>query len=72
MSKKFKQILEGKHRNHVRSDLGDSTGYIIVHEICTDKTLSPNEKMRLIDGFCQNALTVAQVAEFFRRENFDE
>lgn len=72
MSKKFKQILEGKHRNHTRIDLNDSTGYIVVHEICSNKNLEPDEKMRLIDGFCRNALTVAQVAEFFRRENFDD
>ena len=71
MSKKFKQILEGKHKNHTRRDLSDSTGYIIVHEICTDKNLEPDLKMRLIDGFCQNVFTVSQIAEYFVSENLN-
>lgn len=71
MSKKFKQILEGKHRNSRAQDMSPSSGYIVIHEICTDKILSPEEKMRVITGFCQNALTVFEISEYLKSENLD-
>lgn len=68
MSKKFKQILEGKHRNHRMSEMGKSTAYIIIHEVCTDKLLTPDEKTDVIDKFCHDAYTVSDVAECFKSE----
>lgn len=65
MSKKFKQILTGKHRNHTLCDMSHSNGYIVVHEICTDKTLPPDLKMELISRFCHNAATVYEIGEYF-------
>ena len=63
MSKKFKQILESKNRNKTYQELSDSNGYIIVHEICTDKNLQPAQKMELIDRFCHSQITVQEIAD---------
>lgn len=71
MGKKFKQILEGKHRNHTRSQMGESTAYVVIHDICTDKLLTPGEKVQLIDGFCQDKLTIQNVAEHFKNESMN-
>lgn len=72
MSKKFKQILEGKHRNHTISEMGDSTAYVIIHEIDTNKLLTPAEKVSLIEGFCQNAITVQGIADKLKSETADD
>ena len=69
MSKKFKQILEGKHRHHTRNQMGESTAYVVIHDICTDKLLTPSEKVQLIDGFCQNALTIEDLSKHFKNES---
>lgn len=71
MSKKFKQILEGKHRNRTFSEMGDSTAYVVIHEICTDKLLSPTEKVKVIDRFCHDLITVQDIAEVFRNESIE-
>lgn len=71
MSKKFKQMLEGKHRNHTKADMGDSSAYVIIHEIDTDKLLSPAEKVDLICRFCQNTVTVQDIANHFKNERND-
>lgn len=63
MGSKFKKILESKHRNHTKSQMGLSTAYVVVHDICTDKTLTPDDKMLLIDRFCQDIITVQDIAE---------
>lgn len=68
MGNKFKKLLEGKHRNHTKSQMGLSTAYVVVHDICTDKTLTPDDKMLLIDRFCQDIITVQDIAEELRSE----
>lgn len=68
MGKKLRQLLEGKHRHHRRSEMGESTAYVVIHDICTDKTLSPEQKVKLIDGFCQDRYTIEEVASFFKNE----
>ena len=69
MGKKFKQILEGKHRHHTRSQMSESTAYVVIHDICTDKLLTPTEKVQLIDGFCQNTLTIEDLSKHFKNES---
>lgn len=71
MGKKFKQILEGKHRHHSATDMGKSTCYVVIHEICTDKLLTPEEKAEVIIGFCQGAITVQDIADRFKNENLE-
>ena len=68
MGKKFKQILEGPHRNHIRIQMAESTAYFVIHDICTDKLLTPTEKVQLIDGFCQNTLTVEDISKHLKNE----
>lgn len=68
MGKKFKQILEGKHRNHTLSQMSKSTGYAVIHEICNQKLLATDSKMELIDKFCHDVLTVQDVADGFINE----
>lgn len=68
MGKKFKQILEGKHRHHTQSQMGESTAYVVIHDICTSKILTQTEKVQLIVGFCQDRLTVEDIAEHFKDE----
>lgn len=65
MSKKFQQIAEGKYRNKKMSEMGKSTAYVIIHEICTDKILSPEQKTDLIDRFCHDAITVQDISDSF-------
>lgn len=71
MGKKFSQLLEGKHRNHTRQQMGDSTAYVVIHDICINKLLTADEKVKLIDGFCQNALTVQDVSTHFKNDSLD-
>lgn len=69
MGKKFKQLLESKHRNHTRQQMGESTAYVVIHDICTDKLLTPEQKVNMIDGFCRDTLTVQDVANQFKNES---
>jgi hypothetical protein len=69
MGKKFRQILEGPHRNHIRIQMAESTAYLVIHDICTDKLLTPTEKVQLIDGFCQNTLTVEDISKHLKNES---
>ena len=71
MSRKFKQILEGKYRNKKKSEVGKSTAYVIIHDICTDKLLSPEQKVDVIDRFCHDEITVQDVANVFRNESLE-
>lgn len=71
MSKKFRQILEGKHRNHHMHEMSASTAYVVIHDICTDKLLTPEQKTDVIDRFCQDLLTVQEIAEVFRNESLE-
>ena len=71
MSRKFKQILEGKYRNKTKSEVGKSAAYVIIHEICTDKILSPEQKVDVIDRFCHDELTVQDIANVFRNESLE-
>lgn len=71
MSKKFKQILEGKSRNKKKSEIGKSAVYVIIHDICTDKLLSPEQKVDVIDRFCHDELTVQDIADVFRNESLE-
>ena len=71
MSRKFKQILEGKYRNKKKSEVGKSVAYVIIHEICTDKILSPEQKVDVIDRFCHDELTVQDIANVFRNESLE-
>lgn len=71
MGKKFKQVLEGKHRNHYIHQMGLSTGYVVIHEICTNKILTPDEKTTMISRFCQSTLTVQEVADLIKQETLD-
>lgn len=72
MGKKFKQILEGKHRNKKMSELGKSASYVIIHEVCTDKLLSPDQKVEVIDRFCHDMITVQDIANIFRNEALED
>lgn len=71
MSKKFKQILEGKFCNKHYTEMPDSTAYIVVHEICSNKLMSPSLKMSVIDRFCHDELTVQDLVKYFKQENYD-
>lgn len=71
MSRKFKQILEGKYRNKKKSEVGKSAAYVIIHEICTDKILSPEQKVDVIDRFCHDEFTVQDIANVFRNESLE-
>lgn len=71
MGKKFKQILEGKHRHKKKSEIGNSTVYVILHDICTDKILTPDQKVEVIDRFCHDELTVQDVSKYFKNEALD-
>ena len=71
MSKKFKQILEGKCRNKKKSEIGKSAVYVIIHDICTDKFLSPEQKVDVIDRFCHDELTVQDIADVFQNESLE-
>ena len=71
MGKKFSQLLEGKHRNHTRQQMGDSTAYVVIHDICVNKLLTPEQKVELIDRFCQDALTVQDISTHFRNDSLD-
>lgn len=71
MSRKFKQILEGKYRNKKKAEVGKSAVYVIIHEICIDKILSPEQKVDVIDRFCHDELTVQDIANVFRNESLE-
>ncbi len=62
LANKFNKILQGKHRNHTIDKMGPSTAYVIIHTIDVDKILVPEEKVELIAAFCQNEITVDQIA----------
>lgn len=70
MGKKFMRLLESKHRNQTKTSMSESAAYTVVHEICTNKQMDSALKMKLIDDFCHERVTVSDVYNQLRE--FDE